>query len=63
MTCILHIYFSVLRTIFYQRDELFRTGKAPQIFYGARTHTQLAQMAKTLKTLPYVPTMATLGSR
>ncbi|CAM9605358.1 unnamed protein product, partial [Pylaiella littoralis] len=50
-------------TLAWQRDELFRTGKAPQIFYGARTHTQLVQMAKTLKTLPYVPTMATLGSR
>ncbi|CAN0263579.1 unnamed protein product, partial [Ectocarpus sp. 4 AP-2014] len=46
-----------------QRDELFRTGKAPQIFYGARTHTQLEQMVKVLKSLPYRPTMATLGSR
>ncbi|CAN0231518.1 unnamed protein product, partial [Hapterophycus canaliculatus] len=46
-----------------QRDQLIRTGKAPQIFYGARTHTQLEQMVKVLQSLPYCPTMATLGSR
>ncbi|CAM9975828.1 unnamed protein product, partial [Scytosiphon promiscuus] len=47
----------------WQRDEAIRTGKAPQIIYGARTHTQLEQMVKVLKSLPYCPTMATLGSR
>lgn len=46
-----------------QRSLLAQKGEAPQIFYGARTHTQLVQMAKVLKSLPYTPTIATLGSR
>ncbi|CAN0475662.1 unnamed protein product, partial [Scytosiphon promiscuus] len=46
-----------------QRNELEKTGKAPQIFYCARTHTQLAQMVKEVKASPYRPTIATLGSR
>eukprot|EP00904_Undaria_pinnatifida_P004784 jgi/Undpi1/1435/HiC_scaffold_11.g04826.m1 len=47
----------------WQRNELQKTGKAPQILYCARTHTQLAQMAKEVKASPYRPTIATLGSR
>ncbi|CAM9920644.1 unnamed protein product, partial [Laminaria digitata] len=46
-----------------QRNELRKHGKAPQIFYCARTHTQLAQMVKEVKASPCRPTIATLGSR
>ncbi|CAM9823001.1 unnamed protein product, partial [Choristocarpus tenellus] len=50
-------------TLAWQRDELVKTGKAPQIIYGSRTHAQLKQMVVELRRSPYRPTMALLGSR
>jgi hypothetical protein len=38
-------------------------NEVPKIFFGSRTHKQLAQIIKELKTTSYKPTMTLLGSR
>jgi DNA repair helicase Rad3 len=50
-------------TLAWQRRCFAKRGAAPQILYGVRTHSQLAQMVRELRKSPYRPRMAIIGSR
>ena len=47
----------------WQRKQHIQTGRAPRIYYGTRTHSQIKQVVAEMAKLAYRPAMAVLGSR